>query len=302
LTNDDVVSVIIPCYKQAEFLKEAIDSVLMQTYPHFEVIVVDDGSPDNLTEIVCQYPQIKFIRQPNQGAAIARNNGIRSSCGSYVIFLDSDDRLTPNALQIGVKFLSENPNLAFVTGQVKLIDSKGAFIEIPSQTTVETDHYKTLLRSNYIWTPGVAMYRRSIFYSQNAFDHRAGGSADYELNIRIARLFPVGGHGEVILEYRQHQTNMSGNFAYMLKSGVRVRRNQYKYVKHDADLLKAWRCGIRIVQEDVGERLLKGVGMKMKNPSLKKEAFNDLGYLLKYYPMGLIKFFGRKVKSIIGFG
>lgn len=291
LPNEERVSVIIPCYKQAEFLKEAIESVLVQTYRNFEILVVDDGSPDDIEKIVRQYPPVKLLRQPNAGAAIARNNGIRNSTGSYLIFLDSDDRLLPGALLTGVAFLTQNPALAFVTGHVKLIDAKGNFLEIPSQPTVKEDHYRTLLRSNYIWTPGVVMYRRSVFDGHRGFDPRAGGSADYELNIRLARTLPVGCHGKVVLEYRQHGTNMSGRLAYMLKSGVDVRRKQYKYVKKDGSLLNAWKRGIKIVQEDVGERLLKQVHTKMKDPALRKGGFDDLMYLLKYYPKGFIKFF-----------
>jgi len=298
--KNGIVSVIIPCYKQAEFLKETIDSVLMQTYPHFEILVIDDGSPDNIEPIVSQYPQVKFLQQPNQGTALARNNGIRKSNGSYLIFLDSDDRLLPNALETGVEFLTRNPTVAFVTGQVKLIDTNGAFLEIPSQPTIEKDHYKTLLRSNYIWTPGAVMYRRSIFDTHSGFDRFAGGSADYELNIRIARTLPVRCHGQVILEYRQHGANMSRNFAYMLKSGVSARRAQYKYVKHDPGLLNAWKCGIRIIQEDVGEKLLKEIQLKMQNPSDKKGILKDVGHIIKYYPKGLVKFFVRKVKSVFG--
>ncbi len=298
--KNGIVSVIIPCYKQAEFLKEAIDSVLTQTYPYFEVLVIDDGSPDNIRDIVKQYPQVKFLQQPNQGTAITRNNGIRESSGSYLIFLDSDDRLLPNALETGVEFLIQNPTVAFVTGQVKLIDTNGAFLEIPLQPTIEKDHYKTLLRSNYIWTPGAVMYRRSIFDTYSWFDRFAGGSADYELNIRIARTLPVGCHGQVILEYRQHGTNMSKNFAYMLKSGVKVRRNQYKYVKHDPGLLNAWKSGIRIIQEDVGEQLLKEIRLKMQAASLRKGISKDVWYVIKYYPKGLVKLFGGKLKSIIG--
>jgi hypothetical protein len=78
--------VIIPCYRQAHYLAEAIESVLVQTYPHVEVVVVDDGSPDNTTEIAARYPGVRCIRQPNRGVSQARNFGIRRSNGTFVIF------------------------------------------------------------------------------------------------------------------------------------------------------------------------------------------------------------------------
>jgi glycosyltransferase involved in cell wall biosynthesis len=291
--SNEIVSVIIPCYKQARFLKESIYSVLGQTYRQFEILVIDDGSPDNVIEVTKLYTEVRLIQQPNKGAAIARNNGIRESKGSYLVFLDADDRLLPNALKAGIRFLSQNPTHAYVTGQVTIIDADGNFVEIPAQPVIEKDHYKTLLRSNYIWTPGVAMYRKSIFEIHKGFDHLAGGSADYELNIRIARSLPVGCHGQIILEYRQHGASMSGNLAYMLKSGVGVRRAEYKYVKHDLNLLNAWKQGIRIIQEDVGEKLLREINHTTRNKVLK-----DLWYILKYYPKGFVNFFKNRLKHL----
>jgi glycosyltransferase involved in cell wall biosynthesis len=297
--NNKIVSVIIPCYKQREYLKEAIDSILNQTYPHFEILVVDDGSPDNVEEVVQQYTQVKLIKQPNQGAAVARNNGILASKGAYLIFLDSDDRLLPDALQVSVDFLSAHPQCAYVTGLVQLIDTKGNFLTIPPQLHVETDHFRTLLQANYIWTPGVVMYRRSVFDTHAGFDSTAGGSADYELNIRIARTLPIGCHGRIILEYRQHEANMSSNLAYMLKSGVGVRRAGLKYVRHDQRLLKACETGIRIVQDDVGKRLISQIGKKLLNKAPRKGLIRDIGSVLKYYPGGLPIVFKDKLKAIV---
>jgi len=294
----ETVSVIIPCYNQAVFLNEAIESVLHQTYPYFEIVVIDDGSPDNITEIIKEYPQVTLLRQPNAGAAVARNNGMAHSSGAYLIFLDSDDRLLPGALHAGVSLLTQDRQMAFVTGGVKLIDRSGNLLEIPSQPIVEEHHYKTLLQSNYIWTPGVVMYRRSVFKSEKGFDPGAGGSADYELNIRLARKFRVGCHGELVLEYRQHGQNMSSNYAYMLKSGVSVRRAQYPYIKHDADLIKAWRRGMQIVQQDVGEKYLNEIHKKMSQAG-RSEVIKDLQCLMKYYPKGMMKFFVQRVKNLL---
>src|ERR687890_1245755 len=100
-----LVSVVIPCYNQAHFLGEAIESVLAQSYKDFEIIVVDDGSPDNTSEVAARYPGVRCVRQENQGLAGARNTGIRESKGEYLVFLDADDRLLAEALEVGVKNL-----------------------------------------------------------------------------------------------------------------------------------------------------------------------------------------------------
>src|SRR3712207_5573157 len=119
--NTPLVSVVIPCYKQAHFLGEAIESVLAQSYPHFEVVVVDDGSTDNTSEVAARYPGVRCVRQDNQGLAAARNSGLAHSKGEYLLFLDADDRLLPHALEVGVERLEAHPECAFVSGRYRNI-------------------------------------------------------------------------------------------------------------------------------------------------------------------------------------
>src|SRR5690349_6707431 len=96
------VSIVIPTYNHAHFLGEAIDSATSQSVAPREIIVVDDGSSDNPAAIVAKYPAIRFVRQSNQGLAAARNTGLDLAVGRYVVFLDADDRLMPNALAVNL--------------------------------------------------------------------------------------------------------------------------------------------------------------------------------------------------------
>jgi glycosyltransferase involved in cell wall biosynthesis len=94
-----LVSVVIPCYKQAAFLPEAIDSVLAQTYQPVEAIVVDDGSPDDTAEVAARYgDSVRYVRRENGGISAARNTGLAHVCGDYVKFLDSDDHIHPESI------------------------------------------------------------------------------------------------------------------------------------------------------------------------------------------------------------
>src|SRR5215210_7179893 len=92
------VSVVIPCFNQGHFLGEALESVLSQTRPPDHVVVVDDGSVDNTAVVVGRFPTVHYIRQPNGGLARARNTGLRHTRGEYLVFLDADDRLWPDAV------------------------------------------------------------------------------------------------------------------------------------------------------------------------------------------------------------
>lgn len=98
-----LVSIIIPCFKQAHWLPDAIESALAQTYKNVEVIVVNDGSPDNTSEVARKYPVV-LIEQENKGLSVARNAGIKASGGDYILTLDADDKITPDFIDktIGV--------------------------------------------------------------------------------------------------------------------------------------------------------------------------------------------------------
>src|SRR4028118_1383709 len=142
-SEEGKASVVIPCYNQARFLGEAIESVLSQTYTDFEVIVVDDGSTDDTAEVASSYAaedaRVRLVRQENRGLAGARNRGLAESRGEYVVFLDSDDRLAEEALEVGVRELDAHPECAFVSGHHRPISADGVAYAVPRQDRVAGD-------------------------------------------------------------------------------------------------------------------------------------------------------------------
>jgi glycosyltransferase involved in cell wall biosynthesis len=229
----DLVSVIIPCYNYAQYLGEAIGSVLSQTYPHVEIIVVDDGSVDDTRDVATRFRGVRYIYQRNQGLSAARNTGLRESRGAFIGFLDADDRLMPDALRIGVEYLYAHPDCAFVSGQVGLIAEDGSLLSTPQETVPGAYHYAELLRHNYIWTLAAVVYRRFVFASIGGFDTSLAACEDYDVSLRIAREFPVGCHGEAVAEYRQHGSNMTRNTAKMMASVFTVLRSQRSFIGGD---------------------------------------------------------------------
>jgi hypothetical protein len=139
-----LVSVVIPCYNQAHFMPDPIESVLAQTHPHHEIVVVDDGSTDNTQEVVGRYPGVRCIRQRNCGLAAARNTGIRRSNGDYLVFLDADDRLLPDALQVGLDDMRAHPECAFVSGRYRHIGIDGTPLPTPELPCVGDDGRRSL--------------------------------------------------------------------------------------------------------------------------------------------------------------
>jgi glycosyltransferase involved in cell wall biosynthesis len=298
MCNPDLVSVIIPCYNQAHFLSEAIESVLKQTYPHYEIIVVDDGSTDGTAKVAASYERTQCLSRKNRGLAAARNAGLEASNGSYVVFLDADDRLLPNALEDGIKALNSHAECAFAYGHVRLIAADGSPLPSPPQAGTEGDHYLELLRHNYIWTPGAVIYRRGVFDFVAGFNPRISGSADFDLNARIAKLFPICCSESAVVEYRQHEESMSRDYARMLKSAVKARRLQRKFVRGRRLYEEALQTGIRGAQEDYGAKLMSQVRSRAQEHKWRDVVIGLLT-LLRYYPQGFAKRAFRKLHHLV---
>jgi glycosyltransferase involved in cell wall biosynthesis len=280
-----LVSVLIPCYNQAHFLSEAIESVLAQTYPHFEVIVVDDGSTDNTSEVAGRYPEkkVRLIRQDNRGLSRARNRGLSESEGEYVVFLDSDDRLLPGALEVGLEHLHSHPECAFVSGHYRYIAADGSALPPPAPPYVGGDHYLKLLRRNYIGMHAAVIYRREVFESVGGFRGSVDAAEDYDLYLRIARKFPICCHDEVVAEYRRHAANMSADPALMLKTVLAVLRSQREHLKESKHHQQAYKAGVRFWQGYYGVQLAHKVLADVRDHEWRW-ALRDALVLLRHYP------------------
>ena len=136
-TRPPLVSVIVPCYDQAKYLEEAVASVVAQTYPHWELIIVDDGSPDDTREVaqrlIARHPdrRIRLLDKPNGGLADARNAGIRASEGEYWLPLDADDALAPTFLEKAVPVLAARPDIGFVYSHIEHFGSETGVYRLP---------------------------------------------------------------------------------------------------------------------------------------------------------------------------
>jgi glycosyltransferase involved in cell wall biosynthesis len=237
--------VIIPCYRQAQYLAEAVESALLQTYPHLEIVVIDDGSPDNTSEIAGRYPGVRCIRQPNRGVSEARNLGIRSSNGSYLVFLDADDRLLPAAVEIGLDCFRQHPDVALVSGRFKFIAADGTTLYERQGHGVERDHYAEMLRRNYIAALCAAMCRRAVFESIAGFNPLLSIVADYDFYLRVLHEFPVWTHDQEVAEYRRHGLGISTHPGQMLREALFALRAQRPHLAGDPTLTEAYRSGVR---------------------------------------------------------
>lgn len=291
----NTISVIIPCYNQARYLSDAIESVRRQTHPDVEIIVIDDGSTDDTSAVASNYPEARCIRQKNSGLSAARNAGIRESGGDFLVFLDADDRLLARALEINLNVLLRRPECALTYGNCNLIDSTGAFFEVARQPTILSDHYRELLRDNYIITPAQVMYRRETVTEQNGFDTAVSPAADYDMYLRVARIHQICGHGQVIAEYRRHDANMTLDPALMLTATLKVHRAQLKHVAGVREYEEAHREGLRQWQEVFGEQLVGRVRARARRRAELGRMFWDALILLRHCPRVFARHARRKL-------
>jgi glycosyltransferase involved in cell wall biosynthesis len=202
----DLVSVVIPCYNGAAFLAEAIASIYHQTYPQIELILVDDGSTDDTAAIAARYPDARYLYQPNQGVAIARNRGLAASSGEYLLFLDQDDRLLPHCIETALQQMVAHPDCAFVFGQSQMIDAAGN--RVSEAPWIPVGGYEDLLRGKgNICPPSTVLFRQQPLVASGGFDAQFGMADDYDVYLKLARQFPIAQYAQTVVEYRQYESN-----------------------------------------------------------------------------------------------
>jgi glycosyltransferase involved in cell wall biosynthesis/SAM-dependent methyltransferase len=294
--GDSSVSVIITCYNQARFLDEAIGSLIKQSQQASEIIVVDDGSSDNTKEIAESYPGVIYIFQFNAGLSSARNTGLDHCSGDYIVFLDADDWLYPEALQTNLELLKGAPDAAFVSGWHNKVDEYNNLIPNDEPTIIEGDHYLNLLKGNYIGMHAAVMYRRSIL-EKFRFDANLNACEDYDLYLRITREYPVINHYKKIAAYRIHGANMSGKIPFMLEKVLEVCRRQEKSLKSD-DERKALKTGVQVWNDYYSEKLYKQL---MYHPAQQDNfpSQKEAEVLIRNKPLGFVKLSLKKTRDVL---
>ena len=232
MTGPILVSVIIPAYNIDQYLAETLDSVLAQTYTHFEVMIVNDGSIDHTLNIAKEYAakdnRIRVLSQSNQGLAGARNRGIRETTGELLAFLDGDDRWHPTKLSAHVSHFesfgpdaksAEVPRLDMSFAKVAFITSTGSYTKQYSNSKLTNLKPEDFYIENLAITPSNVVIRRSVLDRVGQFVSHPGGLEDQELFVRIAWSGAIiEGLDTVLTEYRIVENSLSSNLSRMEKS------------------------------------------------------------------------------------
>jgi glycosyltransferase involved in cell wall biosynthesis len=218
-----LVSVIIPTYNSADFLPQAIDSVLQQTYENIEIIVIDDGSMDHTEAVLKPYTErIRYFKKPNGGPSAARNMGIAEARGEFIAFQDADDLWLPEKLQLQIEHFREHGQLGVVfTGSRRFNESGLLDSNVRKGFTVPTGMiFNSILTEHFIAMPSV-MVRRSCLADVGLFEESLIGNEDFNLYLRLARKYPFGFVNQILVHIRVHKNNLSDNLEQMCEDEIK---------------------------------------------------------------------------------
>jgi glycosyltransferase involved in cell wall biosynthesis len=286
------VTVVIPCFNQAAYLPAAIASVRHQSYGNVGVIVVDDGSTDGSAGIARRLGAM-VIRQPNRGVSAARNAGLGRCRGAFVIFLDADDELLPEAVETGVAALASCPAAAAVVRECVLIDEDGCPLPTNQPVLASDDYYREWLLRNFVWTPGAAMFRRLDLETMGGFVEDVGPAADYGVYLALARGGRVVREPRPAVRYRQHDTNMSRNAVLMLQATLEVLRREQPFVP--AGDIPVLNQGRRAWRQFYGEQIIDDMRRRWRNGQRGPSLFTAAWALVRYCPRLVASHCARKL-------
>jgi glycosyltransferase involved in cell wall biosynthesis len=209
IANQPKVSILVPCYNHERYVEALVLSVINQSYPNVELIVIDDGSTDSsveiLSELSCRFG-FKFQHQKNQGVTKTCNRLLGMATGDFMSIVASDDILVPGRIQKQVEYLRENPNVGFVYGAVEYIDDSGEEVverRGRPQRLEDGNILDQLISRGMFFKPGTLMVPRAVYEQIGVYDESLCVE-DYDWVLRVSEKWEVGCLNEPLLKYRLH--------------------------------------------------------------------------------------------------
>ena len=222
------VSVVIPTYCHQDYVLETLDSVFAQTFTDYEVIIINDGSPDQTAEVLrssVESKRIRYYEQTNAGQSAARNHGLAEARGKFIAFLDDDDLWPPDKLAWQVDVLKATDAVLIGGRTAQLRDG----LIVPPQTDWRSDKLSLtdLAKGCSFLSPGQTLIRREALDKIGGFDESIWGVDDYDLYLRLAKHGELRVDSQVSLYYRLHAGNASRQREKMLLNGYKVVRQHF---------------------------------------------------------------------------
>ncbi len=210
-----LVSVIMPVYNNEPYVKMAVDSILEQTYPHFELLALDDGSSDAsgrmLDDFAKQDPRVRVIHhQKNRGLVATLNHGIGEAKGEYIARMDGDDISFPRRFELQVGVLQEHPEVVLIAGGFEVIDEDNEFLYREVVPLKSDDIKRSMLLRNPV-AHGSVMFRRQALDTIGLYSDKCGPTEDFELWSRLSMVGDFYGLEETVFRWRVNRKGITSN-------------------------------------------------------------------------------------------
>ena len=232
------ISVVMPAYNSAAFIRSAIESILGQTFGEFEFVIVDDGSKDSTLQIVDEYKErderIVIVKDQHGGVSAALNTGIAKSCHPWIAIMHSDDVARPERFARQVAAIADFPEATVIGSYAYHINSTGRVLGISRTGPTTTDEFLALRARGEITTVihPTAILRRNIFEQVGGYDSWFDGAEEMELFSRMANYGPIIALPDPLLSYRIHSTSITTQHFLRMRTLTRYVRARQK-----------WKCG-----------------------------------------------------------
>lgn len=305
--NMNKISVIIPAFNCEKYIKDAVNTVLNQTYKNYEIIVVDDGSEDNTKGILQQYidkNSIKYIYQENQGPGAARNTGIKAAKGEYIAFLDADDVLLQRSLEARINIIEQYGNISFVFSDGYVENIKNNIIEIPflkskkilkkfSSSLIKKNENIYLfdsscrdlaIKHNLVPLTSTVLVKKECFNKVELFDEKLRAGEDKKVWLALMGTYNVGFIDEPLSVYKAYRSTLTRDTVRYCLDSIKI-FEEIVDKELNGNIRKAY--GLRRRLSDICFRL----GYYYLNNKSVKEAQKYFMKSLKYNPLILSNYY-----------
>lgn len=244
--SSPIISVVIPAYNAEHTLCEAIESILEQTFQHFEIIVIDDCSTDDTYSLMENYAKLDsrvriYRNDKNLGIAGNRNKGLSIVCGKYLVWQDADDISYPKRLAVQLNFMEENPSVGIVGGDMDIFNG----LSITAKRVYPRDDAgirKCIFRFSPIAQPA-AMIRMEVYKSVGNYDLKLPPAEDLDMTFRIGENHKLANVKETVIKYREIESSATfTNLKKMELSTIKIRKRYLWSVDYPSNISDKLYC------------------------------------------------------------
>lgn len=292
-------------YNGEKYVREAIESILNQTFKDFEFILVNDGSTDRTREILESYndPRIVLIHQGHMGLTRSLNKGIALAKGKYIARQDADDISLPDRLEKQIEFLELHKDIALLGTAAQIIDIRGSYLKTVKYPTDHSSLRIAIKHSNHFWH-GSVMFRRQIFFELGGYHEIFFTAQDYDLWLRFVEKFTVANLSDPLYKYRLNYLSLSfKKIVYQRRMAIFARelaraRNKGINEKPIINVLESFlKLPLSLAEKREIIQIYNPWGLLLLRHNKKNQAFLLMNEIFEYHPFSLFRLLFKITKT-----